>query len=80
MIVNHASSKITVEDCVLELKELPYDRLKLVEIFEETKKYSRVKGLPWDSIRGYIKAEDCDCVTIQADDHMIFNPDDHGGG
>lgn len=65
---------INRDDCVLEIKELVYDRLELLKIFEQTKTFARVKGLPWrnrpDKV---VSTENAKCVVIQHGEHMMLD-------
>jgi len=65
---------INKNDCVLELSNFTYDRLQLVEIFEKTKQYARVKGLPWRDRPGRVNTvEHAKCVVIQYGEHMMLD-------
>ena len=70
---------LKLEDCVLELPELVYDKTKLMEIFEEVKDYARVKSLPWTqpSLNSIRTAKN---VVIQSHDHMILKESEQGRG
>lgn len=70
---------MTSQDCILELPEMTYDKNKLVEIFNQTKKYARVKSLPWRPpyISDVDKAYN---VVIQSHDYMMLNEQDKGQG
>ena len=71
--------KLKFEDCLLELPELTYDRSKLVEVFEQTKEYSRVKSLIWStpSKNSIVSAKN---VVIQSHDYMILKEEEQGKG
>jgi hypothetical protein len=58
---------------LLEIKELKYNRLKLLEIFNQVKSYARVKGLPWNS-NDSLEIDDANCIVIQYGDYMIADP------
>lgn len=61
-------------NCIIELTELTYDKSKLLEIFEQTKQYARVKGLPWrDRPNRVAEVSDAKCVVIQHGDHMMLD-------
>lgn len=65
---------INKTDCILELTELLYDKSKLLEIFEQTKQYARVKGLPWRDRPDRVAAvSDAKCVVIQHGEHMMLD-------
>lgn len=65
---------ITKEQCILELTDFNYDRLKLLEVFEKTKHLARVKGLPWrDRPTKVLTVENAKCVVIQYGEHMMLD-------
>lgn len=65
---------INIDDCIIEISELLYDRIELTEIFEQTKKYARVKGLPWRFVPNQIAPVDtAKCVVIQYGDNMMLD-------
>lgn len=65
---------ISKNDCVIELAELVYDRNKLVEIFDQTKHYARVKGLPWrERPDRVVSTDNAKCVVIQHGEHMMLD-------
>ena len=65
---------ITKEECILELTDFEYDRNELLKIFEQTKKFARVKGLPWrDRPDKVITVENAKCVVIQHGEHMMLD-------
>jgi hypothetical protein len=69
-----------IEDCILELPELSYDKSKLNDIFETVKSYARVKSLPWIIPTTAQDAATARNVVIQSHDYMIMNNEDHGKG
>jgi hypothetical protein len=58
---------------LLEVREIEYDRLKLLEIFNQVKSRARIKGLPW-SADTPVDINTADCVVIQYGDHMMADP------
>jgi hypothetical protein len=64
-----------MKDFVLEIKELDYDRTKLIPIYEATKHLGRVKGLPWRSYdkSKVLSTDQAKCVVVQYGDHMMLD-------
>jgi hypothetical protein len=70
---------LTLEECILELPELTYDKDKLVEVFEQVKGYARVKSLSWTppSLNSIESARN---VVIQSHDYMMLKEEEQGKG
>lgn len=65
---------MTVDQYLLEIPEITYDRKILLDIFEEAKSFARLKGLSWkEKPKHLVKVNDASSVVIQFEDYMMLD-------
>jgi hypothetical protein len=59
---------------LIEILELKYDRNVLLEIFNQSKEYARLKGLKWrETPKSLVEIEKATSVVIQYGDYMMLD-------
>ena len=65
---------MNLELFLLEIKNMPYDRLKLLEVFNHAKGFARLKGLKWRTYsKSILSLDKAKCLVIQHGDNMMLD-------
>jgi hypothetical protein len=60
---------------IIELNNFPYQRTKLLEIYQQIAHLGRVKGLPWRIVQNqFLDRNLATCLVIQSGDYMMLDP------